>query len=124
MVMTQRLSVEERMTQFNQLMRAHGYRPPTREDLIPGEEMLMVEVERFMESHNQGYNPSIMGTKIKLDEEPIVISNQNPTKEHVMYHCIMPAWDGQCFVPIESFLAVGYHKGCYENDTRWAIRAR
>ena len=119
--MTPRLSVEERMTQFDQLMRAHGYRPPTREDLIPGEEMLMVEVERYMESR---YNPSVFGTKIKLDEEPIVISNQNPTKEHVMYHCTMPSWNGQCFVSIESFLAVGYHKGTYENDTRWVIKAR
>jgi len=119
-----RLSVEERMPKFDQLMRAHGYRPLTREDLIPGEEILMVEVERFMEPHNQGMNPSITGTKIKLDEDPVVVSNVNPTKEHVMYHCIMPPWEGQCFVPIESFLAVGYHKGTYENDTRWVIRAR
>ena len=113
---------ERRMAEFDQLMRGHGYRPPVRADLVSGAELLMVEVERFMEPYNQGFNPSIIGTKIRLDEEAIKPSDRDPENEVVYYHCIMPAWDGQCFVHLDDFTAVGCRKGCYANDTRWVIK--
>ena len=120
MVATTRLSTEERMKQFDILMRAFGYRPPTREDLVPGAELLMVEVERYME--DQSIGPQITGTKIKLDDQPIKPSNAEPGKKVVYYHCIMPAWEGQCFVGLDDFTAVGYRKGCYNNDTRYVVK--
>ena len=117
---TEILSPEGRMQEFDLLMRAHGYRPPVREDLVPGAELLMVEVEQYM--RDQSIGPNITGTKIRLDDEPIKLSDSDPAKEVVFYHCIMPAWDGQCFVHIDDFTSVGYRKGCYANDTRWVVK--
>jgi hypothetical protein len=122
MVTTQRLSVEERMKEFDLLMRAHGYRPPVKEDLVPGAEMLMVEVERYMEDQTIG--PQITGTKIKLDDEPVKPSNADPNKLVVFYHCMVPFWEGDCFVGLDDFTATGYRKGCYANDHRWVVKAR
>lgn len=118
------LSAEERMIQFDRLMLAHGYRPPVREDLVPGVELLMVEVEQFMEPHNQPMNPSITGTRIKLDDKPIAPSNFDSKREVVFYHCVTPGWDGQCFVPLLDFIASGYHKGMYANNTRFVVNTR
>lgn len=124
MLLTRHLRIEERMQEFDLLMRAHGYRPPVREDLVPGAELIMVDVEQYMHPHNQSINPSIISTKIKLDDEPIKPSNLDLAKEVVFYHCIMPAWEPQCFVSLDDFTAVGYRGGCYANDTRYVIKAR
>ena len=84
----------------------------------------MVDVERYMQAYNQGMNIStICNTRIQLDDEPLAPSNADASKEIVFYHCVMPPWEGQCFVPIDDFCASGFQKGCYANDTRYVIRA-
>jgi hypothetical protein len=118
------LTSESLMLKFDQAMRGFGYRPLVKEDLVPGAEFLMVEVARFMEPHNQTMDPKVTQTKIKLDDEPIKPSNAEPTKEIVFYHCIMPSWDGQCFVSIDDFTASGHRAGCNTNDTRYVVKSR
>ncbi len=119
---TTRPSIEETMTQFAQMMRAHGYRPPVKDDLVEGAELLMVEVEQYM--RDTSISPKIFGTVITLDANPVRPSKTDAEKEVVYYHCTMPAWDGQCYVDLEQFTSVAYRKGCYENDWRWIIKAR
>lgn len=119
---TTRPSIEETMSQFAQMMRAHGYRPPVKEDLIEGAQLLMVEVERYM--RDQSIDPKFTGTVITLDPDPIRPSNIDPMKKIVYYHCTMPEWDKQCFVDLEEFMTASYRRGCYENDWRWVIKVR
>ena len=121
---TARDSIEERMRKFDEWVKVFGYRPPTKTDLVAGAELLMVDVERYMERHNQGISIGIIcNTRIKLDDEPIAPSKRDPNTEIVFYHCMMPPWDGQCFVPIDDFCVSGYKSGCYANDTRYVIKA-
>ncbi|MBY0473118.1 hypothetical protein K2Q00_02415 [Patescibacteria group bacterium] len=119
-----RQSVEERMKQFDLWVKVFGYRAPTKADIVPGAELLMIDVERYMQPHNQGTSLGVVcSTRIKLDDEPIALSNDGSGKEVVFYHCTMPSWNGQCFVPLEEFCSSGYRTGCYENDHRWIIKA-
>lgn len=119
-----RMSIEERMRKFDEWVKILGYRTPTRDDLKPGVELLMIEVERYM-AHNQGYSfEAVSSTRVKLDDDPIAPSKAYPGKEVVYYHCIMPPWDGQCFVHVEVICASGYVEGCYTNDTRYVVKAR
>lgn len=94
-------------------MRCNGYRPVTESDLRPGQELVMVEVERFYLS-GEGLPPiGCAGTtRIKLDEKPVDGINANGDKI-VWYHCVDPQWDGQCFVPLPNFIADA------DNNTRW-----
>ena len=119
-----RRQVVEELERFYVWVRSNGYRPPKKGDLTPGAELLMVDVERFVE-RCQGISLATAPytTVIRLDDDPVRPSNSNPDKEVVFYHCIMPPWDNQCFVPMESFCARGYREGMYENDTRWIIKA-
>ena len=118
------LSLEKQMQKFCTLMLAFGYRAPVREDLVAGKELYMIEVERFMQIHNQNMNPSLVATLIKLDENPIKPSKTELDGEMVYYHCIMPAWKNQCFVSVDDFTATGYREGLYVNDTRYLVRSR
>ena len=119
-----RLREEERMRQFELWVKVFGYRAPTKADLVPGAELLMIDVESYMECHNQGISfTATCSTRIKLNDEPIAPSNADPSKDVVFYHCVTPPWDEQCFVPLEAFTTLGYQKGCYANDTRWVIKA-
>ena len=117
-------SVQDRLAQFQIFMLSFGYRTPVREDLVAGREMYMVEVERYMQGRNHGIDPAVLATKIKLDDEPIKPSNNDPKQEVVFYHCMVPYWEGQCFVHLEDFLATHYRQGCYANDTRYIVKAR
>lgn len=112
------LTCESLMLKFDQVVRGFGYRSPVKEDLVPGAELIMVEVARFMEPCNQTLDPSVTQTKIKIDSQSIQTFNM------VYYHCIMPAWDKQCFVSIDDFTASGHRRGCNTNDTRYIIKSR
>ena len=119
-----RLEEEERMEEFATWVRAAGYRAPTRDDLVPGAALLMLNVEHCMTAARLGISFSaISKTEIILDDEPVAPSKADPSKEVVFYHCVMPPWDGQCFVPLEDFTTLGYRKGIYANDTRWVVKA-
>lgn len=124
--MIARPTIEEQMQKFDQWVKTFGYRPPVRADLVPGAELLMVEVERYMQRHNQGISFEAFGaTRIRIDDDPLAPSRIEPGKEVVYYHCIAsPGWDGQCVMPLEDFCASGYVKGCYTNDHRYIIKAR
>ncbi len=116
--------IEEHMQKFDQWVKAYGYRVPTRADLVPGAVLFMIDIEQYTNFRNQNISSDIIfTTKIKLDDEPIAPSNANPNKEVVFYHCMMPPWDGQCFIPLDDFCASGYREGCYANDTRYVIKA-
>jgi hypothetical protein len=117
-------TAQERMREFDQLMLSYGYRPPCKDDLVTGADLLMVEVETFMQLPSMDPAITSCGTRIKLDDPPIRPSNIDEGKKVVYYHCTMPPWDGQCFVPLDDFCATGYRSGAYSNDTRWVIKLR
>lgn len=119
-----RQDVSTDLTKTRNGMLIWGYRPVTETDLIPNQELVMVEVERFAMS-SVGLSPrSAPGcTDIRLDEEPIKLSNRGNGSKMVYYHCIMPPWDQQCFVPLKSFIQDAYVPNeSYANDTRCFVK--
>ena len=113
---------EDYMQKFQILMLEFGYRSPVKEDLLVGKEFYMLEVDRLMQVHNQSMNPKFLADIIKLDNEPIRPSCIEPGQEMVYYHCIVPAWDQQCFVSIDDFTATGYRDDGYANHTRYFVK--
>jgi hypothetical protein len=114
------VSIEEKIKEFEMCMRGHRYRPPVKEDLKPGTEILMVDVEQYM--RDVSLSPDITATRIRLDENCLAPSKTDAGKEMVFYHCIMPEWRGQCFVSVQDFCTSGYVRGFYTNDTRYVIK--
>src|SRR5690348_17303472 len=45
-------SMEERMRKFDERVKVLGYRSPTKTDLVPNAELLMIDVEPFMDRHS------------------------------------------------------------------------
>lgn len=105
------LKTEKRMQMFFEIVTQLGYRAPTRKDLVPNAEMLMVDVHPFMQDSGRMAGR----TTIRLDAMPVLGND-------VYYHCILPAWNGQCFVPAEEFLASGFRMGPCANDCRRLVR--
>jgi hypothetical protein len=105
-------------------MQCKGYRPVKEADLRPGQDLVMVDVDRFYMA-GEGLPPiGCAGTtRIKLDEKPVDGANANNEKI-VWFHCVDPEWEGQCFVPLPNFLAdTAIPQGCHDNDTRWFARS-
>lgn len=71
------------------------YRLPDRHELVPGLEVLMVDITKPWNA-----NSHVWGTIIQLDDNPIRVHNG---KDYVHYHCVSPAWNGDCFVPLLKF---------------------
>lgn len=70
------------------------YRLPDRHELVAGLEVLLVDITHWdMSSH-------VWGTTIRLDENPV---RMRDGVEYVHYHCVRPAWDGDCFVSLLKF---------------------
>lgn len=117
------LTETEKMRDFEQWVRTFGYRAPTEADLQPQGKFIMVDVDQYLES-SQGRRFTIAGstTHITLDDEPIQSSSLDLDRRLVCYHCTIPHWEMQCFVPIEEFLASGCRDGMYANNTRYLLK--
>jgi hypothetical protein len=100
-----------------------GYRPVTEADLVPGCEMIMVEVERFTRV-GHGLSPRLAPgcAIIELDNTPVASSRAGIDKKVVLYHCKVPQWDGQCFVPLDDFVRDAYIDDLNANDTRYFVK--
>jgi hypothetical protein len=110
------------MVNFGRSIAFHGYRFLTREDLVEGAEIMMVEMESYFSYPQHAYrDPRACGTLIKLDRDPIRESNG---EDFVFYHCTYPRWEGDCFVPLKQFLATGYSEDHHGNDHRYIILKR
>jgi hypothetical protein len=72
-----------------------GYRLVEEGDIVAGMVIEMVERESVQ------IHPQYPTDKIRLDENPIRDRDGIP---YVFYHCIDPAWDDQCFVPLAYFI--------------------
>jgi hypothetical protein len=112
-------------------MSGYGYRPATATDLMPGRELLMVEVERFFGStRHAGWKPDLFPsvTRIKLADEPTKVTGHRQNDEPTVYfHCVMPPWDGDCFVGLNHITRDGYadfrdSHDPYANDTRYFVK--
>ncbi len=105
------MNIPNLLTRFTQ---GNQFRQVTLEDLVPGAELLLVEVRRSIPIHSDvshlGDLPHIQ-TRITIDEKSF-----NPERTHVFYHQIEPAWDGQCFIPIADMISEkGVMYVCPEN---------
>ena len=103
---------------------AWGYHPVTEADLVPGCEMIMVEVERFTRV-GHGLSPRLAPgcTITALDDKPVALSNKGDGTKVVFYHCKVPKWDGQCFVPLDDVVRDAYApEDPYANDTRYFVK--
>ncbi len=117
-------AASEYLTKAKTGMQVWGYRPVTEVDLAPNQELILVDVSRFATS-SVGLSPRHAPgcISIKLDEEPIKLSNSGDGYRVVYYHCTMPPWDGQCFVPLEDFIHDAYVSDqMYANDSRYFIK--
>lgn len=114
-------NIEKEVRTTRESVAGFGYRPVTANDLRPGVEMVMVEVERYVHS-GIGESPTAVGagTVIRLDTVPVVPGSDD--QGYVLYHCISPAWDSQCFVPAAEFLFDEAVAGPYGNDFRYFIK--
>ncbi|MDP3778796.1 MAG: hypothetical protein Q8R30_01950 [bacterium] len=114
----------EYVTKAKNGMLIWGYRPVTEADLTPNQELILVDVYRFAASSiglSPKYAPGCIS--IKLDEEPIKLSNSGNGSKVIYYHCTMPPWDAQCFVPLEHFIHDAYISDeTYANDYRYFIK--
>lgn len=70
------------------------YRLVEESDLVAGAKIFMVDV---LDSYQVDHPYWI----IRLDDKPVRETEGGP---YVYYHCIIPKWDGQCFVPQKEFL--------------------
>jgi len=114
----------EKITSTREKMVVQGYRVVREADISPGQELVLVDIDVFTLSGN-GLHPSHAPgcTIVKLDEEPIRQSDSGDNSKTVFYHCIKPAWSGQCFVPQSTLLLDSYvPRTTYENDTRYFIK--
>jgi hypothetical protein len=81
------------------------YRQVTVEDIKPGAELTMFHIPNDLPIYDAdkhlGELPLGCKTTIKIDREPY-----NIPRTHVMYHCILPYADIQCFTTIEDMVAI------------------
>ncbi|NDB58404.1 hypothetical protein EB001_08155 [bacterium] len=119
-------TLQQRMAEFEKLMRLNGYRFLTREDIVEGAEFLCVDVERYFSHPPYAYrDPTVCSDQIKLDEKPIRKSKlEDKVEDYVFYHTILPVWDGQCFVTLKHFLATGYLDEHMANDHRFIVKRK
>lgn len=119
-------TLQERMTEFEKLVRLNGYRFLTREDLVEGAEFMCVDIERYFSHPPYAYrDPAVCSDRIKLDENPVRESrSEDKVEDYVFYHSILPKWDGQCFVTLKHFLATGYLDKYMANDHRYIVRRK
>lgn len=119
-------TLQERMVEFEKVIRLNGYRFLTREDLVEGAEFLCVDVERYFSHPPYLYrDPAVCSDRIKLDENPVRKSESgDEVEDYVFYHTIQPAWDGQCFVSLKHFLATRYLDEHMANDHRFIVRRK
>lgn len=66
------------------------YREVSREDLVAGKKLLLVDIRTLIPTHN----PEFQGTVIILDDNPVRCSEYG---EMLFYHCARPYWKEQCF---------------------------
>jgi hypothetical protein len=119
-------TLQQRMVDFEILIRLNGYRFLTRVDLVGGAEFMCVDVERYFSYPPYAYrDPSVSSDRIRLDENPVRKSESGDEVEnYVFYHTIQPAWDGQCFVSLKHFLATGYLDENMANDHRYIVKRK
>lgn len=116
-------NISDEITKTREGMAGWGYRPVTQTDIVPDRDLIMVEVERFVIS-GMGLSPHYAPgcTTIQLDEEPIKPSNSDNGTEIVFYHCIMPRWNNQCFIPLTNMILSAYAPNhFYANNTRYFV---
>ena len=80
----------------------HKYRQVTREDLVPGAMLIHMEIRTSVPIHENSNNLGCLPytqTEIRIDDKAF-----NDENTHVLFHCVSPGWDGQCFVPIDEFV--------------------
>jgi hypothetical protein len=119
-------TLQQRMVDFEILIRLNGYRFLTREDLVEAAEFLCVDVERYFSQHPYVYrDPAVCSDRIKLDKNPVRESrSEDRVEDYVFYHSILPMWDGQCFVSLKHFLATGYLDEFMSNDHRYIAKRK
>ncbi len=120
--MVTELSVEERLVRFYESAKWQGYRPPTKEDLVSGAEMLQIEVDYLW---GNAHDLSSVGVNIKLDEEPmrtLILSGRKI--EYVYYHPASTE-DQKCYVLTDKFLATKWGdavKTIWDTCTRYLVK--
>ena len=80
-------------------MQHFKYRWVKIEDIIPGRELLMIDLSPDFCTH---IDPKLIGTLIRIDD----VEN-----DVVYYHCINPPWEGQCFAKLVILLTQEYNGG-------------
>ncbi len=85
--------------QIEECMSRYLHRWVRMKDIEPGKELLMVELSPEFCNH---IDPTLVGTLIQIDKLE---------DDTVFYHCINPTWNGQCFVPLDTFLKHEYKGG-------------
>ncbi len=116
----------EYLTKAKTGMQVWGYRPIIETDLTPNQELILVDVSKFATS-SVGLSPSHAPgcISIKLDEKPIKLSNSGDGSKVVYYHCTMPPWNGQCFVPLDDLIHSEHiSDGMHANDYRYFVKNR
>jgi len=83
---------------------SHAHRLVEESDIVAGAEIEMIEREKVQ---RDPFHPT---NKITIDDDPIRDGGRG---RYVYYHCTKPAWDGQCFVPLEVFLGNGNDEGSH-----------
>jgi hypothetical protein len=80
------------------------YRLVEAEDLVPGrEDIIMIDLTHFRPELSEALWKT---TRVRLDDPAV-----RPTALRglsVFYHCVEPAWKGQCIVPLEEFTGYWY----------------
>ncbi len=119
-------TLQQRMAEFEKLIRLNGYRFLAREDLVDGAEFMCVDVEKYFSYPPYAYrDPAVCSDQIRLDENPIRKSKlEDKVEDYVFYHSILPVWDGQCFVSLKHFLATGYLDEQMANDHRFIVKRK
>lgn len=64
------------------------------EELTQGTTALMVDID----TETDRINADRFATRITIDPNPLY--NRHDDTPGVYYHCTLPAWDGQCYVPV------------------------
>ncbi len=105
-------------------MFSHGFRPLELRDLMPGNNVLMVDVIVNHAKRHKRFCAGMNGiTKVQLGLPAIREESTTKRQRVVEFTCIYPRQEKTIAHPLEDVLLVGYtHQGTNRNDIRWFVK--